>query len=433
MITPQSLGGLTLVLVVVLLVWAGGCPGPKLGDVSLAADAGPDQTVAAGETVFLTGTASPGDNSSALSYRWQQTEGSPAVTLEQINTPVASFVAPETAATLVFELTVNDSTGHSITDSAVVTVTPAAAPESILYVANYTSAGVTAYDIATPDILNGNAVPRAHLLGTGTLLAGPTDLVIDNNGGLLVSNLTGKSLTGYADALNPQSINGNAAPTRVVTGPATGLSCPVCMAISTGNDLLFVAEYTLPTIHVYANASANTFTGDVAPARDLESADIDQARGLHLGADDELYVANLGNNTVAVFAGASSLNGNVSADRTIQSPAFAGVFDVYVDAHDTLYVLNNSIGGNKINIFTDASSRSGTVAPDATLTVAGASNIVAIAVDSAGDAYVTDSNDPCAIYGYDKIAARSGAIRPDRTLTGSKALLASPLRVFLHE
>jgi sugar lactone lactonase YvrE len=419
------------IVALLLLTSLGGCPGPTAQDRSPVASAGPDQMVAAGSTVLLTGTAAADDIGNALAYAWQQTGGTPIVTLEKADTATSSFVAPDTAATLVFELAVTARNGRVATDSVVVTVAPES--KSVLYVANFASSRITAYDVSSAEMLDGNVLPEAVLSGEATLLAGPTDLVIDNNGGLLVTNLTVKSITGYADALNLQSINSEASPTRIVTGPATGLTNPISMAYSSDNDLLFVAEYALPTIHVYSEASAADFNGDVAPARNIESADIDQARGINFGANDELYVANTGNNTVAVFAGAGSLNGTVSADRVIKSPVFAGVFDVFLDANDMLYVVSNSTGGNRVYVFTNASSRNGTVAPDATLTVPGADNIIAIIVDSAGKGYITDSNNPYAVYGYDNVATRNGAILPDRTLTGYKTLLASPLRAFLHE
>jgi hypothetical protein len=72
------------------------------------ADAGPDQTVREGDTVILDGS-----NSSfrrfIIIYSWQQTGGSPTVTLTNANTAKASFVAPivgPQGAALTFQLTV---------------------------------------------------------------------------------------------------------------------------------------------------------------------------------------------------------------------------------------------------------------------------------------------------------------------------------------
>jgi len=72
------------------------------------ADAGPDQTVREGDTVILDGTNSL-YRSFIIAYFWQQTGGSPSVTLTDANTAKASFVAPivgPEGTSLTFQLTV---------------------------------------------------------------------------------------------------------------------------------------------------------------------------------------------------------------------------------------------------------------------------------------------------------------------------------------
>jgi hypothetical protein len=71
-------------------------------------DGGPDQTVSEGDTVILDGSNSslPGF---IIAYFWQQTGGSPSVTLKDANTAKASFIAPVVGAagtSLTFQLTV---------------------------------------------------------------------------------------------------------------------------------------------------------------------------------------------------------------------------------------------------------------------------------------------------------------------------------------
>ncbi len=57
------------------------------------ADAGPDQTVAEGATVTLSGSGSDPDGTPVSGYRWTQTAG-PAVTLTSATTATTSFTAP---------------------------------------------------------------------------------------------------------------------------------------------------------------------------------------------------------------------------------------------------------------------------------------------------------------------------------------------------
>ena len=87
-------------------------------------DAGPDQSVAAGTMVILSGTASDPDGSIA-SYAWTQTGGT-TVSLSGADTAMSAFTAPDVTAaeTLTFRLTVRDDEGVQASDEVWVTVRP---------------------------------------------------------------------------------------------------------------------------------------------------------------------------------------------------------------------------------------------------------------------------------------------------------------------
>jgi hypothetical protein len=91
------------------------------------ADAGPDQTVNEGDTVILDGSNSSPRNL-IITYSWQQTGGSPSVTLTGANTSKASFRAPivkPEGTSLTFQLTVVYFVNRTIftdTDSTTVNV-----------------------------------------------------------------------------------------------------------------------------------------------------------------------------------------------------------------------------------------------------------------------------------------------------------------------
>ena len=87
-------------------------------------DAGPDQSVAAGMMVILSGTASDADGTLA-SHAWSQTGGT-TVLLSGADTAMAAFTAPDVAAaeTLTFRLTVRDDAGAQASDEVRVTVRP---------------------------------------------------------------------------------------------------------------------------------------------------------------------------------------------------------------------------------------------------------------------------------------------------------------------
>ncbi|MFL5358742.1 PKD domain-containing protein [Archangium sp.] len=88
------------------------------------ADAGPDQTVTAGESVTLAGSGTDVDGT-IVSYAWAQVSG-PAVTLSGATTATATFSAPVVSApvSLGFTLRVTDDRGASATAPVTVTVQP---------------------------------------------------------------------------------------------------------------------------------------------------------------------------------------------------------------------------------------------------------------------------------------------------------------------
>jgi hypothetical protein len=97
-------------------------------NVDPTADAGPDQTVASGDTVTLDGSASSSNNDDQdLTYLWLQTSG-PLVDLFDIATTAPTFTAPplnvgDLDAVLTFSLVVDDGIAASTADSVTITVT----------------------------------------------------------------------------------------------------------------------------------------------------------------------------------------------------------------------------------------------------------------------------------------------------------------------
>lgn len=417
----------SLALLALIGMSVGGCPITQ--NQPPVANAGPDQTVAAGAAATLNGTGSNDPDGDTLTFAWTQTAGT-VVVLSNPNSASPTFTAPATAQTLTFQLTVNDGAGNTASDSmnVVVQTGPPPAPPR-LFIASFTGNNVISY--ANPKTVNGNIPPDTNLAGALTQLAAPSDVIVDKGGALLVSNFTTKAITAYNGAA---TTNGNFPPNRNVVGAATGLNGPTALAVNTTNDLVFVSNIgaATKTITVYAGASTATFNGNLGPTRTIQSPDLTNPFGINFGASDNLYAANNGVNNVVVFANASNLNGTVPATRILTSAAFAALFDVFVDKSDRLYVVNSVAGGNKINIFNNASTLNGTVSPNFTLTVQGAVNLSAIRVDSGGTGYIVDNGNN-AVYSYDNIATRNGTFPPDRTIKGSNTQLVGPLRCFLLE
>lgn len=125
----RSLGPALLVLLISACGGGGGggssSPNPPVGtNTPPTANAGADQTVAAGAQVTLSGSASADSDGTITNYNWTQTAG-PAVTLPAGSNIEFSFTAPAstTASTLTFSLVVRDNRGaNSTADSVTVNV-----------------------------------------------------------------------------------------------------------------------------------------------------------------------------------------------------------------------------------------------------------------------------------------------------------------------
>ncbi len=71
--------------------------------------------------VGLNGSGSSDPNGDLLSYQWTQT-GGPSVTLSSATSARPTFTAPDAAATLTFQLVVNDGQVNSAPSSVTITV-----------------------------------------------------------------------------------------------------------------------------------------------------------------------------------------------------------------------------------------------------------------------------------------------------------------------
>lgn len=394
------------------------------------ANAGPNQSVQAGDTVTLNGTGSSDPDGDTITYAWTQVPDTVAVTLNGANTATPTFTAPSFTGTLTFQLTVSDGQA-SATDTVDIGVGTTVAATPLLFIANYLGSNVTAYDISNVNNVNGNVAPSANLAGAQTQLFGPSDLVITADGSLLVTNSVTRSVTTYLNAHDLAGINGNVAPARNVQGAATTLGNPASLAIRGSSDLLFVADYNTARILVFAAASTSGFNGNLAPIRVFTSTDMTGPIGINFGAGDTLYVANFLDKKVAVFDNASTLNGAVAASRVISSTAFSFLYDVFIDvANDRMFLVD--LDHSQIHVLGNASTRNGAVMPDVILTIPGAMQLNRVAVDSKGVGYITDFL-KSTIYSYDNIATRNGTIAPDRTLQGSNTQLSRPDGMFLLE
>lgn len=98
-----------------------------------SANAGADQNVLSGDTVFMDGSASSDNDGNIVAYWWEQVSGTP-VNLQVPDSAVGVFVAPSlpenVSETVTFRLTVTDDLGFMAADTVTVTITGIAQPIS---------------------------------------------------------------------------------------------------------------------------------------------------------------------------------------------------------------------------------------------------------------------------------------------------------------
>ncbi len=114
--------------------------------------------------------------------------------------------------------------------------------------------------------LNGPATPPRSVSGASTNLSQPSGIAIDPLGNLVITNLGNGSITVYANAA---SVTGNAAPTTTIAGAATTLINPsqIIQNTATGANEVFVADSAANEVVVFTGIS--TLNGNASPTRQI--------------------------------------------------------------------------------------------------------------------------------------------------------------------
>jgi hypothetical protein len=162
--------------------------GTLSANIAPTANAGIDQSVAAGATVQLDGTGSTDGDGTIVSYSWAQTAGD-AVILTGASTSTPSFTAPSTNAqqTLTFELTVTDNEAATDTDTVDVVV----AAEVVQPIESTLTATLTG-------IVDGTYVTRVIDTDTDTVLFSGTKAWASESASFTLSVEAGTNVEYYA-------------------------------------------------------------------------------------------------------------------------------------------------------------------------------------------------------------------------------------------
>lgn len=111
------------------------------------------------------------------------------------------------------------------------------------------------------------------ITGSNTLLQHPNGLAFDGSGRLIVSNLSGPSITIYPTSAIPGG--GNVIPVANLIGSGTKLSGPGQLAFNTSagsSGELYVADSAAASLFTYLNAAGFTANDNLAPTRTISGS-----------------------------------------------------------------------------------------------------------------------------------------------------------------
>jgi serine/threonine protein kinase, bacterial len=278
---------------------------------------------------------------------------------------------------------------------------------------------------------NGAVAPKRVLTGPSTGLQGTQQGVPDaTNNEQVVTNCDASTITVY-----PRTANGNVAPIRTIGGAATGLGCPVGAYVDVVNNEIGVANeaagLATPSSILIFGRTAN---GNVAPLRTISGPATGLMNAVFFLALDsvnnEIFVStcNLlatntcaaGSQSIRVFS--RTLGGNVPPLRVISGPATGLTFPqgVSVDLVNNEVVVTDLLN-NSILVFSRTAN--GNFAPIRTISGAatGLSNPICVYVDAVNNEIGVTSfgNNTIAIFGR----TQTGNVAPLRVITG----IAQPL------
>jgi len=294
--------------------------------------------------------------------------------------------------------------------------------------------------------------PVAVVAGSNTLLENPAALALDSRGNIYVANGSGGPVVPHEPydegmlTVYPSGSNGNVAPVTTISGAATGLAAPAGIALDADGNIYVANTLTAntignrtfyPSITVYPAGSR-----DNAPPIAILSGHktglgyptciaVDSSRNLYATGNP-----SFGSYSVNVYPAGSAGNASPTAIIAGAHTGLAQPYDIAVDSHRNLYVLNSDGGPDKAGSITAYPAGStGDATPSVTITsnIAGIDYASGIALDSIGNIYLTNElggagrDDSVAIYA----AGSYASVPPIATIAGDHTKLRAPFGIAL--
>jgi len=247
-----------------------------------------------------------------------------------------------------------------------------------------------------------------------------------------IADIKGSSTNPGAVIIDPVTANGNYNPgTNVIVGSNTGLQSPAGIALDSASNI-YVTNMGNSSVTVYAAGSA----GNVAPFATISGTNtlLSNPFGIVLDSSDNIYVANglnTGSASVTVYAAGS--NGNVAPVRTITG-TLTGLADpsgIAVDPPGRIFVGNENTPSLNGFVTVYNTGANGNVAPLRTISGAntGFSNGVYGVAWHNRKIYVTSGNSAVSSRIGIFPAASNGNVAPTKSISGSATALNAPVGI----
>ena len=243
-----------------------------------------------------------------------------------------------------------------------------------------------------------------YIDGTGVLssFTQPAGIAIDPSGNLYIADSGDDLIREVTQAGVVTTIAG-----RDSTGFINGLADsaaffdPLGLAVD-ANDNIYVADAGNDLIRLISAGNVTTFAGTINTGSSTQLSPFNNPTGIAIDATGNLFIANyLANNILKVTpAGAVTTYAGTGATGAANGPAASATFyypnSIAVDAADNVYVadgVNNLIRKISAGGLVSTLAGSGQAgAADSTGTAASFNGPAGLAVDAAGNVYVADSN-----------------------------------------
>lgn len=270
------------------------------------------------------------------------------------------------------------------------------------------------------------AVGMLSIVGSGGGSSGTTTSAAGADSQLYVSGNGSSTVLVYNDA---NTVSGSSAANRVLAGGLTTLNAPRGIAVDMPRNQLYVANMGGNSILVFNNA--RTVTGGDAPSRTISNTTTPiSPTALFIDpVNDRLYVTDTTGNAVLIYDNASTLSGsNVTPDRTLSGglTTLNAPTSVYVDTtRNLLYVAN---GNSRVLVFSGADVASGNVAPVSAIPISSGS--AGIFVNVMADRLYVANTSANSIFIFDGASTATSSSTPNRTLSGA-SMLNQPRDLFV--